>query len=759
MTAHPPYTTDKNRSAIGWKAALAAVSGYILLSLLITWPMVLHFSTKIPGVGGDDLMFVWNYWWVKHAVMDLKTNPFYTDYMFYPHKTALFMHTYAFTNGVLSVPLQYIMPLPAVYNVITLLSFTLSGLGAYLLAFKFAGNRKAAFISGFIFAAYVSAYMLYANIYSAQWVPLYLYFLLSAFDAEEGRPWLRHSILAGVLLVASFFSDYYHFIGAFFFTLIVLLFYLVSKKQSPAMLLKRFSPVILIALPFILPVVIVLIKQSGMYGFQGSLAKSLGTEKNVADLAGLFSPSPSNPITGRLSFTGLLTGMTPMDKSCYLGVTAVFFMAFALLKRRLDMKMAMWLAAAVFFLALAIGPYPHFLGKQLPVPMPFKLFALSSFFAQLRAPVRLAIYAMLAISILAAAGMAMAFEKKAFLFPIVLVLALVEYTAFKPLYDCSAPAIYKQIAADKNAQTVLEVPIFDHDGLEWMGDPFSYSLYYQTIHGKRLLSGYLARVPQPVFWSYFNLPVYRTLLMLPIRSFSGPDLNRMMAADKAMAPYFLDLFGLDYVIVHRRPPVEKPLDLKTGFAEQYLKQVLPMDLIYADQSIAVYKTRHALTGPLTVQAATPLSVLYLYKNWINGQSDGGRGFAWATGDKSILLAKMDPASDYELDMEIKPYEDITDKRIEIGINGKRLAEINPAGGWAEYKVEIPGRLAAKGLNRIYFRPAQTAPTALNMGGVWPRFALGLPKLPFATDWEQDNSRFKDPKISFALSRFTIRKKP
>ncbi len=742
------------------KAALSAFVFYIIWAIVITWPLALHFKTEIVGVGGDDQLFMWNYWWVKHAIMDLKTNPFYTSYIFYPHRTGLFMHALMLLNGLLSIPLQYVMPLPAVFNIFILLSYVLCGFGVYLLAQRLTGDGRAAFIAGFIFASYVSAYMLYANIATAQWVPFYLYFLLKAFDAKDGEPWLKNSLLAGIFLAACFFSDYYHFIGAFFFTLIVLAAYLASKKQRPALLIKRLLPAVFVALPFVLPVALALLKAKGLYAWPDKhlFEQALATNSNVADLAGFFSPATANPIIGKLSFAGLLTGMTPVDKFCYLGITAVFFSIYAL-KDKLDMKRWMWLAAAVFFLVMAAGPYPHVLGRQLPVPMPFKLFAVSGFLAQLRSPVRFVIYAMLAISVLAATGMARAFGKKPILFPLVLVLALVEYTAFQPVIGCSVPPVYRQIAADKGAQAVLEIPVSVRDGLEWTGEPYpySYSFYYQTVHGKRLFGGYLSRVPQKTLWSYYNLPIMSTILEIADHNTSRQFLQAAFKTDREAAPYFLDLFGLDYIVVHRIPPGKTTPDMSAIFTEQYLTNVLPLAKIYEDPGLAVYRTIHAPLRQTVVQAGTEPSTMYLYNGWINGQSDGQQGFAWATGKKSILLANMQqPGPNYGLGLELKAFDGTTDKRVDIGINGRYIATLSLNDSWNFYRVNIPAGLIKKGLNRIYFKPRQSAVAAsVAMGILRPQFPMPYLAPHYPLYWEQNNAKFNHPRVSFALAWFSI----
>ncbi|MDA8175343.1 MAG: hypothetical protein M0018_12310 [Nitrospiraceae bacterium] len=755
MTADRPEI-EPARSIAGLKPALAAFSAYLLLSIVMTWPMALHFSTGVIGSGSDDQIFIWNYWWIKHAIVDLKTNPFYTDYLFYPHRTGLVLHALIFLNGLFSIPLQYFLPLPAVYNLFTLLAFALSGLGVFLLAGRLVTDRKAAFAAGLIFASFrcVEPY----NISMTQWVPFYLFFILMAFDEKES--WLASAFLAGLFLIFNFFTDYYAFLAVCIFTAIIIAYYLITRAQKPAELAKRFSPVLLISLPFVLPVTWAAYSEGMSGGGLGKYTlKGIGITLNVADIAGFFSPDSSNPAIGRFSFSHLLTGQ---ENYSYLGVIAVFFSIYALFKTRLDKECKLWAASAAAFLLLAMGPYLHFLGKQMPVPLPYKLFTLSGFLVHFRDPVRLSIYAVLSLSMLAARGMEAVFRKKAFLFSIVLPLILLEYIAIPyGIFECKIPPIYKKIAQDKNARTVLEIPAFIHWGFGYEGYPADYLLYYQSLHEKKLFDGYLSRVPAKTFWSYFNLPVYRSLFVMHSLYANKNSMRLAQAYDKKEAPYFLNLFGVDYVIVHRLPPGELDKNsVKKYLAsvlpqERYLNSVLPMDKIYDDTATAVYKTRYVHSSQISIDAATEASILYLYDGWINGLHAGNYGYAIAAGKKSVLLANLDVFADYELDLQLNPNPSLSDKRVEVGINGKKIAVLALRNGWNLYKVGIPRSMVKNGLNKLYFRPFSTVISQTAFKGTWSKFAIGNPYLTSPGYWEQDNSKFGQPEVSFALHKFVI----
>jgi len=73
--------------------------------------------------------------YAKTALLDLHTNPFITDRIWYPTPVSLYYHTLNPFNGLLSIPFQGIMSLAAILSGIVLFSFVVAGWGAYLLVY------------------------------------------------------------------------------------------------------------------------------------------------------------------------------------------------------------------------------------------------------------------------------------------------------------------------------------------------------------------------------------------------------------------------------------------------------------------------------------------------------------------------------------------------------------------------------------------------------------------------------------------------
>ena len=97
-------------------STLLALLSYALLSLGWTYPLIANFSTKMFGWGGDRYIYLWNMWWLKKALLDIHTNPLYTDYIYYPKGISLAFHDFSLLLTTVSLPLQVLFSLEEIYN-------------------------------------------------------------------------------------------------------------------------------------------------------------------------------------------------------------------------------------------------------------------------------------------------------------------------------------------------------------------------------------------------------------------------------------------------------------------------------------------------------------------------------------------------------------------------------------------------------------------------------------------------------------------
>lgn len=105
------------------------------------------------------------------------------------------------------------------------------------------------------------------------------------------------------------------------------------------------------------------------------------------------------------------------------------------------------------------------------------------------------------------------------------------------MVDTSVPSIYFDLAADRDDYAVLEVPISP------ITSPIPKWLYYQTIHEKRLVGGFVSRLP-PYTLDFLNSPLIGELACLDEVGEVNKDRLREGIA-------LLKLHNVRYVIVHR----------------------------------------------------------------------------------------------------------------------------------------------------------------------------------------------------------------
>ena len=55
-----------------------------VMSILWTWPLVLHLQDHIPGLPGDNYSFLWNLWWMRKALSAPELDFFHSQYLFSP---------------------------------------------------------------------------------------------------------------------------------------------------------------------------------------------------------------------------------------------------------------------------------------------------------------------------------------------------------------------------------------------------------------------------------------------------------------------------------------------------------------------------------------------------------------------------------------------------------------------------------------------------------------------------------------------------
>ena len=272
-----------------------------------------------------------------------------------------------------------------------------------------------------------------------------------------------------------------------------------------------------------------------------------------ADLMTLFLPNPNHPWLGapwREWLTGQPGGFAENVTSVTLVAAAVVLAAVWLARFRIP---RFWGGLALLAGSLTLGPFIRVADVATYLPTPWAVLRYVPVIGTARAPARFAVLLTLAVAVLFALALAALADRRAGLRrPVValvgLLLAIELCPAPRPLFDGTIAPVYAQIASDPRDVRVLELPFGVRDGLTSFGDFSAASQFHQTLHGKRLVGGYLSRVSNRRFEMARRRPVLAVLAALS----EGRDVSPAELEEaRRRGPEFVDAARIGYVVVDR----------------------------------------------------------------------------------------------------------------------------------------------------------------------------------------------------------------
>ena len=592
---------------------------------MLTWPLSSDIANQVPGTGPDDnMMFLWNFWWMRHALSTDIAGFFHTPFMFHPQGVDIVLHTHTALNAFVGATVLGGLPLPVALNLTILASCALNGFSAYLLAFRASAHRLGSIAAGVFFAAspaLVTHLFGHFNFYSAWSLILFTYALV---ETMERGSW-RWATLAAVLLAAVAYTDYYFFVYSCVFVLCVLFYRWVNPtlSTSTGREPQRGWDRTLLAIAVGAGTLAAVIGLTGGFVLEsGSIRISLRTGTNVRALATaavlwwlwrrwrptvtgtlateriardsglaalvffacavLMAPlldaafttwrngdyvsqtyfwrsapagvDPATLVTGN-PFNGLWgrwvmelyadRGMNAFAGSLWLGVVPIVLLATrkAWIGSR---SVGLWLFAVAVFLGWALGPYLVVFGLNTGLPLPQLLMRFVPIVSNARIPGHAIVFVILGVSVLLAMAIAASGLRESRWKTLALIaFILVDFCAAPfPMHRLDAPPVYERLAALPMGG-VLEVPFGFRDGFGEEGRFGPSALYYQSIHEKPIVGGYIARLPPSVRAKYHESPVLDSLIRLSANE--TPPAPLPAGADARTA---LRSSGVRYVVVN-----------------------------------------------------------------------------------------------------------------------------------------------------------------------------------------------------------------
>nr|HID13245.1 hypothetical protein [Anaerolineae bacterium] len=518
---------------------LAVLGLYLALTVLMTWPVAVRLDSHIAGFPGDNYVYTWTLWLFRYSILAGR-NPFFTTLIFYPQGVSMVLHSPILTKSIPAFFLQSFLSPVAAYNLVFMGAVTLTAYGTWLLLRYLVHDDRAAFLGGIIFA-FSPVYVAHAsaghmNYIGTEYIPFFLLFFLRAFDQHR---W-HDAALAGMFLSLVSLSNWAYLLFLFLFLLLHFAINLAMHRCAylrwPVLRQHLVLSVVfcLLIAPFAIP-----LWEASTSGDYDETRYIGGAALNVSDLFGFIVPSIYHPIFGNLvqPITSRFTG-NPAENTIFLGFSVLSLAVYGA-KRSGWRKARFWTLTALVFGVFSLGPGLHVLGyyrfpwlswmrmgtvaQRLGVPMkpewvqmfneapmiplPAAVFQLLPLFRSFRGASRLVVIVMLALAVLAAHGAASLLGQLrgrrwlCLSAPLVCSILLCGLVLFEfcvvpfPTTPAVVPEFYQRLHEEPGEFGIVELPLLPF---------FAQRQYHQTIHGKPLAYGYLARVPEDGF-AYIDL--------------------------------------------------------------------------------------------------------------------------------------------------------------------------------------------------------------------------------------------------------------
>lgn len=529
------------KQALSRYSILWVILYFLLLSVIMTWPLVLKMGDFMVGRIGDNIYFVWMIGWFKKALFELRVNPFDIWFLNYPEGWNLAYTEITPIMLMIALPFSFIGGSTFAYNIAMIITFILSGIAMYIWMRRLTGRNDAAIIAGTIFAflPYHFAHFRigHLNLAGTQWFPLYfmsLFELLnlnqrmlpqagdtehSVLHARRSRSKKKFIVLGGVSLGLIALTSQYYLYMTLLVSAFLVVFYLVFMNRpliKDFQFWKRLFGMGLVALPLVLVAVapyFILLGQGGLPDRDVSIAR-------------MYSASPTDfilPSTEHFLWGGWVGDNFNRDLwiegTLYIGAVAGVLAILAWLKRKQILHgrmISLMFWAGGFALVLAMGIDFHWLGEsvtfstpqflaeritrpELPIPLPgYLLFQYFPLYAKLRALMRFGVFVLIFTSASAGLGSAFILERvnqkwKLFLTCVLLVLIFVDFYpgSYTEFAQVQTRPVDTWLAEQPGDEAMIQFPFL-------MGEDQD-QIYNTLIHEKPFVGGFFNAFPPPQY--------------------------------------------------------------------------------------------------------------------------------------------------------------------------------------------------------------------------------------------------------------------
>ncbi|MBI2426759.1 MAG: hypothetical protein HYV34_02835 [Candidatus Kerfeldbacteria bacterium] len=633
-------------------------AAYVLLTLLFTYPVIIHVGTEAAGLGSDmhytlskilnnyarlrDLGYAGALW---DTVKNVRVDP-------------ITIHT----------ALYAIFGAPLGYNLSWMFSYIASGFGMYLLAKEvLEGSRLlrrftprndnarvvsrgddrrtvrstdnsfrtyltiqgAAFLAGVIYAfnpAHVAWSFGFAGSTHTEWIPLTTFFILRF--VRRPRIVTAVALLFSLLLLIQGENHFAAFYALFLIVFLPFIFWNHrSVFKNRVFLFSSFAVLILavaVGIFHYLPLLRIATSQENWL--------NPGQEQAIRysnDLLSAVVPPFTHGVWGdffepiRSSFTG-----NEVDYSAYLGYTLIILIAMLLVHQR-TREILFWTLAGVGFYILSLGPYLHVQGVIEPrIPLPYLLlYKAFPFFENIRAIDRISVSAYMCFAVVFAFAVAHIAERirhprrAALAIVGIGALLVTEYFSVPiPTTSLAYSPFYTMIRDEPGNFSILEIPS------ETNYRAAARSTYYQAIHQRPMINTFQfarSNPNDPIVQRNQEIPILKELLYeLPHDAFPQAH-SAIDTLNRQNNTAILSSFGIRYITLHKEfigeGDREMPLE-EYVYLRSFLEEAVSARKVFEDDTLAAYRLNDDLF-PIT-----PAPLLIEKNGWEPYQVDGGLAY-------------------------------------------------------------------------------------------------------------------------------------
>jgi len=550
-----------------------ALSLYVILTVIFTWPLAANFASFVNG----NVMDVFHEMWYLNLDYHSAFGPFfqlYTNHILYPYGVPLYFQVVSPLHAIIGAPVYFLFGLVPTYNFLYMFTFFASAFTMYVFVNYLTNNRYAAFFAGLAFGfapVHTGQGLSHLNIMASEMLPVFGYF----FVRMTREPRDREAIYAGVAIALNAMLDLHFLLLSGIIIVSFLLYSLLAQRR--VILNKRyavrFGIMVLVA-----GVIGLVVYYQAFYGLifapsaLGATAAATASThvSRSPDLLQFILPSPQNPILGRFT-AGTYSGFLSFsDVQTFIGFTVLALSIVGIFAQRKKREVIFWAFLSIVGFLVSLGPYVIVDGQITRLQGIWTyLEYLIPYFKSFRTPFRIDYLVAFGMAILSGYGVTALMGRidrlhfpgstwrtgrggtgwfwtftKLFILALLCTSVAIEFLpAPYPEMNAAIPSFYTQVLANDHSNfTVLEVPAYSSNDVY---------LYYQTAYSSPVINGHISRTPPESLIFTTSYPFIDQLgTYIRGRKALSPDIINQTISVTQIAPYILAQYNIKYVIVH-----------------------------------------------------------------------------------------------------------------------------------------------------------------------------------------------------------------